>query len=255
MNTHTKTGASTPIPHQLEHLDRDVRGYPIPWIVMRGVDGRPYFTINDHERVKRCALEGLCGITGKRIVPGPPDESKPDGFTESGYWFIGGPLSFHTEMGAFLDPPMTFHAAEYALRACPYLAVKHYNAHVGSVHAKQAKDSSNLPPGMATVDVTKPHPITGELPHVPVDRRPDVFLLGRADDVNFYSPAPGHIMFKPVNLTHTFMWRHGEPLPRSPENDALLVETIRVGWQMWEREMAERETRERDSQEGEESNA
>lgn len=35
------------IPAQMQHLDRDKRGLPIPFIVLRDNDNKPHFTIND----------------------------------------------------------------------------------------------------------------------------------------------------------------------------------------------------------------
>lgn len=222
---------NVPVPVALRHLDRDARGYPIPYIVMRGRDGRPYFTINDHVKVQRCFTNSLCGITGRTIIPSAPDLSSTTSFTRSGFWFVGGPLSFHPKMGAFLDPPMCYDAAEYALRVCPYLAVRNYNSSMADTQAKQASDSKNLPAGTTVIDAAKKHPITGAPPAATANRRPDVFLLGRANDVAGFEASPGHLMFKPIELTHTFMWRHGEPLPRNAENDELLAETIRKGWE------------------------
>ena len=42
------------VPERMKHLDRDHRGYPIPYIVFRDSDNKPHFTINDDTKVCRC---------------------------------------------------------------------------------------------------------------------------------------------------------------------------------------------------------
>jgi hypothetical protein len=101
-----------PIPKRMSALGRDSRGYPIPYNVLRNLDGRPHFTISDHRRQARALKEHRCGICGTRM-------KKP-------FWFVGGPGSaFHPE-GAYVDPPMHHECMTYAMQVCPYLALPHY---------------------------------------------------------------------------------------------------------------------------------
>jgi hypothetical protein len=42
------------IPKRMRSLERDKRGYPIPFIVLRDKTGQPQFTINDFRRIAEC---------------------------------------------------------------------------------------------------------------------------------------------------------------------------------------------------------
>jgi hypothetical protein len=100
------------IPRRMNHLRRDRRGFPIPYTVMCGEDGTPYFTVNDSAKQHECAKDRRCSVCGKRI-PGLA-------------WFVGGPLSaFHPE-GAYMDNALDEDCARFALQTCPYLAARSY---------------------------------------------------------------------------------------------------------------------------------
>lgn len=78
---------SIPIPKRMRALQRDRRGLPVPFIVLRDTDGRPHFTINDSQRQLKCIREKRCPICGNRL--------------DKVMWFVGGPLSaFHDAGGA-----------------------------------------------------------------------------------------------------------------------------------------------------------
>ena len=100
-----------PIPPKMRLLPRDRRGYPVPWIVQRDLDRRPFFVMNDVENVVACGRRKLCGICGKKL--------------ERDVWLVGGPGAALHEHGAFLDPPMHKDCATYALRVCPYIATRY----------------------------------------------------------------------------------------------------------------------------------
>src|SRR6185437_6539467 len=104
-----------PLPPEMEHLDRDPRGLPIPFIVYRDKDGNPDFRINDMEKVSRCISEGLCAISGLKLA-------------DDDVWFIGGPQSAYRPAGAYLDPPSKRVCAEWALQVCPFLAMPGFTA-------------------------------------------------------------------------------------------------------------------------------
>ena len=102
---------TVPIPPKMRLLARDRRGYPVPWIVQRDLDGRPFFVMNDVANVLACGRRKLCGICGKKL--------------ERDCWFVGGPGAALHEHGAFLDPPMHRACATYALQVCPYIASRY----------------------------------------------------------------------------------------------------------------------------------
>jgi hypothetical protein len=100
------------LPRRMNHLRRDKRGFPIPYTVMCGQDGQPYFTVNDSAKQHECAKERRCSVCGKRI--------------QGLQWFVGGPLSaFHPE-GAYMDNALDEECARFALQTCPYLAARNY---------------------------------------------------------------------------------------------------------------------------------
>ncbi len=104
-----------PIPDRMKSLDRDKRGYPVPYIVLRGTAG-PVFAANDEIRVQRCLTDGLCQICGQQM-------------TKKDCWLVGGPLSAFHPNGAFLDPACHYDCLQYALIVCPYLAAPNYSAY------------------------------------------------------------------------------------------------------------------------------
>lgn len=100
------------IPKPLRSLERDRRGYPIPFIVMRDRTGRPHFQVNDARQVLRAIRGHLCALCGRRM--------------REGFWFVGGPRCFMHPRGAFVDPPAHEDCARYAMQVCPYLAAPSY---------------------------------------------------------------------------------------------------------------------------------
>ena len=97
-----------PIPERMQHLDRDGRGYVIPWTVFRDSKGKAHFTINDENRRQTVIGRDCCPICAAKLL--------------RGRWFVGGPGSAFHERGAYIDPPMHRECVVYALKVCPYLA-------------------------------------------------------------------------------------------------------------------------------------
>ena len=101
-----------PIPPRMQHLPRDRRGLPIPFVVLRDKDDQPHFTINDTTKSLYCLKHDLCPISGTPL--------------SRGRWFVGGPLSAFHQDGAYVDLPSHLDCIEYALQVCPYLAAPKY---------------------------------------------------------------------------------------------------------------------------------
>lgn len=80
-------------PYRIARLPKDPRGYPIPWNILRGPDGHPFFIVNDDQRHLRALVESRCPLCGERL----------------GRWrvFVGGPLSAFDKNGWYLDLPGT----------------------------------------------------------------------------------------------------------------------------------------------------
>jgi len=102
-----------PIPYRMQSLERDHRGYPIPFIVWRDTDNRPHFTINDAEVVALVLSDRRCSICGKPL--------------ENNMWAIGGPLSAIHQHGAYIDPLVHKDCGTFALKTCPYIALPSWN--------------------------------------------------------------------------------------------------------------------------------
>lgn len=111
------------LPPRMRGLPLDARGYPIPFIVLRDSEGKPHFTINDDTSIAKVIKYDLCGICGQRLL--------------RGRWFVGGPLSAFHSAGAYNDPPMHHECATFALRVCPYLALRRYT---GRIEARTLTD-------------------------------------------------------------------------------------------------------------------
>jgi hypothetical protein len=104
------------LPWRMQHLARDKRGYPVPWVVLVDKAGRPHFTVNDQDKVEEVIKRDLCSICGRPNT--------------RGRWFVGGPLSAFHPRGAYYDPPMHAECARFALQVCPYLAVREYTGRI-----------------------------------------------------------------------------------------------------------------------------
>jgi hypothetical protein len=100
------------IPRRMRKLRRDKRGYPIPATVLIDSTGKPHFTVHDHAARMHVLKADHCAICGKKL--------------EAERWFVGGPKSAFSIMGAYYDPPMHHECARYSLAVCPYLAAPSY---------------------------------------------------------------------------------------------------------------------------------
>ena len=181
----------TEVPPRMRRLDRDKRGYPIPWIVQRDLDGRPFFTINDSLKVMACGDRKLCGICGRPL--------------ERDVWLVGGPGSAFHEHGAFLDPPMHHACARYAMRVCPYIGAR-YPGRIDNALAKHGR----WPPGLGIVqeDLALPE-------------QPPFFVLARTLRAPLDLTA-GSIRFNPHRPWRSVeFWRHGVQLTDTEARDLL----------------------------------
>ncbi len=98
------------MPPAVARLEKDRRGYPIPYTVMY-VNGVPDFTMVDPEKWVRLTKIKGCGICGKPLT--------------GRMFFVGGPRCLVNMV--FFDHPMHEECAVYALKVCPFLCMP--NAH------------------------------------------------------------------------------------------------------------------------------
>lgn len=110
----------TQMPERIAKLPRDHRGLPIPAIVFVDNAGKAHFTINDSRKVAWVTREKRCGICGDKLPP-------------RRFCFVGGPKSILHRHGAFIDSPMHYECASFALRTCPYLAARSYERSIAGL--------------------------------------------------------------------------------------------------------------------------
>lgn len=132
-----------PIPKLMRTLERDRRGYPVPWIIQRDRHGKPIFTINDQELVADCMTKRLCSICGRSL--------------RGGFWFVGGSRAFLHERGAFLDPPVHYECGEFALQICPYLAARKFTDRT-LIERLTDRQLADLPDGIKLMDHPAQYP-------------------------------------------------------------------------------------------------
>lgn len=177
----------TPIPKSMRTLERDARGYPIPFIVMRDKSGKPQFTINDFRMVEKCRSKRLCAICGKRL--------------DGKYWFVGGSRCFIHEHGAFVDPPLHEECARYALRVCPFLAAPSYAKRIDDRLLK-AKDR---PDGVAIATVAHMLP-----------EQPERFGLGLSRFFSIIDTDQQGLLYKVPRWDYVEWWKAGEQVNAPP---------------------------------------
>ena len=94
-----------PMPARLRHLPVSDKGFPVPWFVA-WPDGRPDFRCADQAKLVRALKIDLCWLCGNTL----------------GRYkvFTVGPMCAVNRTSA--EPPAHRDCAEYAVRACPFLA-------------------------------------------------------------------------------------------------------------------------------------
>jgi hypothetical protein len=173
-----------PFPDRIARLPRDKRGYPIPWNVLRDVDGNPLFTVNDDRRAWRALRSQLCPICGERLG--------------RWRWFVGGPRSAFDEYGWYLDLPGHHECMSFALAICPYLAAPKY---------------------LGRVDVTRPEKLPPEarvlLDETIITDRPEVFVAVASNRMEI-NPRPVPELQPYVRPARPALayeyWRHGRQI-------------------------------------------
>ncbi len=177
----------SPVPDRMKHLDRDHRGYPVPFIVFRDSDGKPHFTINDQVKTGLCRSKDLCSICGLKLL--------------RGRWFVGGPGSALAPTGAYIDPPTHYECMAFALRTCPYLLSAAYQKRIDG----------------ATLDPKKAPGVIGLLDTTMIPERPKAFVGVMAIGQTYTSR--GYIVPKKPFRAMEF-WRDGV-MERRIERDAI----------------------------------
>jgi hypothetical protein len=158
-----------------------MRGYPIPWNVLRGDDGTPFFTVSDDRKGWRAIREHLCPVCG--------------GFLGRWMWLAGGPKSAFDPNGYYLDLPMHRECVEFALRTCPYLALPKYLGRI------DVADPSKLPPEARIL-----------LDETMLPDRPEVFVAVTCSRLTAVDRRPLLPYLRPAKLLDWTYWRHGRQI-------------------------------------------
>lgn len=190
-----------PIPRRMTALQRDARGYPVPFIILRDANNKPAFTVNDDRRERRCLEERRCQICGTRL--------------DRLMWFVGGPRSAFHERGAYADKAMHYECMRYAMRVCPYLAVPKYLGRIdlGGVDQEALLKAMNGCP--IVLDSTQD------------PERPPLFVAVAAPAQAIQRRAIGPAIVSPVRpYEEVEFWRHGGRL--TDEDGIAACETLEL---------------------------
>lgn len=95
------------MPDRIARLERDPRGYPIPWFAHRPADGTIDFRVMDPGRFVLAVKEHRCWVCGDRLGK----------FIA----FVGGPLSAAQRI--YSDPPSHVECAAFSAKVCPFLTI------------------------------------------------------------------------------------------------------------------------------------
>ena len=169
-------------PERIALLPHDGRGYPIPWNVLRGTDGAPFFIINDDRKAFQALRAKLCPICGERLGRWK--------------WFVGGLRSaFSTPLAVTSSLPGHRECMEYALQVCPYLAIPKYLRCADAIAHPE-----KLPVGHGIL-----------LNETVIPERPEVMVAVCASKIELLDRGPLQPYLKPVQPFDDWTyWRHGE---------------------------------------------
>jgi hypothetical protein len=161
------------MPPGIAKLPRDPRGYPIFFTAAKKADGSPDFRVADPFKRTVAMLERRCGLCGEPL----------------GYWivFIGGPRAL--ENRSFGDPPMHEDCARYAVKVCPYLAIKETDRTYSGPEAAFSKEVT-IPEKPAVVLLWKCRGYDVERPARGASPADFVFIAWPATEIADYRPEP-----------------------------------------------------------------
>jgi hypothetical protein len=171
----------------MKYLEKDPRGLPVPFVVLKDETGKHHFKINDTKKSEECINKRLCHICGNPL-------------NLNNLWMIGGPGSTFDENGMYIDGPVHKECGLYALQVCPYLAYSGYTAKTDIEKLQQQiKDKSIL-----------------FNPTVDNDRLP-LFVFARASQLIMHISPTGKYFstFKP--LLEIEFWNDGELITEGTE--------------------------------------
>lgn len=170
------------MPLHMKGLARDERGYPVPYNVAVGIDGKPAFKVQDVLKVSRCIHERRCAMCGKRIA--------------GKVAFVGGPLSIANRL--FTDPGMHADCATYALQVCPMLAAPRWG------YARHTPQIPGMVPNMVDEQVST--------------ERPERYGLGLCDGYEL-ADVRGQTYIHAAPFESVQWWKNGQLLDEHPQGN------------------------------------
>jgi len=184
------------VPPRMVHLDRDKRGYPIPWNVLRDADdGTPFFIVNDDRRAQQALREGRCPICG--------------GLLGRWRWFVGGPRSAFDPHGWYLDLPGHHECVQFALQTCPYLAAPVYSHRIDSMLLVHREKLGKLNPPILLDETVIPD-------------RPELFVAVAGSGIELQDRGPVQPYVRPRRpLLGIEFWQHGQRIDAAAALSAL----------------------------------
>lgn len=158
------------MPPAIARLEKDRRGYPIPYTVMY-VNGTPDFAMVDPEKWVRLTRIKGCGICGKPLL--------------GRMYFVGGPSCVLNMV--FFDHPMHLECATYALQVCPFLCMP--NAHYRKDNARRDAEVTVLK-SVST-------------------KKPEIFMLGETRGYSLIRNGD-EVLLKAKPWEKVKFWKDGE---------------------------------------------
>ena len=175
------TDEGVPVPPRLAARPRDARGYPIPVTVLVDANGLPDFRVTDTRQWLRAVQFRTCGLCGEPLG--------------RHLAFVGGPACHDNRI--FTDLPMHRDCAEYALKVCPFLALRNF------------RYATKLPSleGVAALNVNE----------MVSDARPACFFLGVTRSYRPVRDGSGQLYVQAQAWEEVTWWQQGRPLAQRPD--------------------------------------
>jgi hypothetical protein len=189
-----QTWKDVPVPARMQALEKDKRGFPVPYVVLRDKHGVPQFQINDELRVRQALAQDLCAICGEKM-----NDDK---------WLVGGPQSAFHPQGAYIDTPTHHACLEYALKVCPYLAFSSYKKRMDFERALKLEMPDHA---IATMDPTQD------------ESRVPFFVAVKVSGYRILTPSPTRRYLKPHRpYLQVQFWNDGEQITDQEANLLIL---------------------------------
>lgn len=183
------------LPGRMKDLEKDSRGYPVPYIILRDKNNKPHFQINDEKFVIKCLRQQLCPICGQKL--------------DGEYWLAGGALSGLHPNGVFIDSMSHYVCLEYSMKVCPYLAVSLYNKRLDT----STLDEENFN-GFALLDPTM------------MPERPKFFVLGKTSGYTVDSKSRHISPIRPwLEIEY---WNNGERISKQGAEELVRINNLNI---------------------------